>query len=459
MVTYGGDEVNALVLDMGTSWTRAGYAGEDTPKAIFPTWVGYSEEDVEMAEPVGPEDDVRMADVSANGDPAGVAAAAIPAPALPGKRKKYYIGDGEVNVWRPHMEVVNPLKDGLVEDWDAIEHIWNYAFHTRLRVDPTEHPLLCTEPAWNLRENREKMVELAFEKYGFPAFYLAKDAVMTAFAAGRATALVLDSGGGTTSAVPVYDGYVLKKGILRQPLGGDFISEQIIEQFQRDFNITVTPQYLVAKKNFVDVGQLPDVKLRDRPGTTESYHHYQQMRVIQEYKESVCQVSEMYYDEAAVAVRPQKPFEFPDGYNYNFGAERYRVPEIMFQPQQFMVKPEVPSPSYPPQLDNAMGVQHLIFNSVVSCDIDLRPLLFNNVVVTGGNTLWQGFTERLNFDLLQLAPGSKMKIHAAGNQTERKCSSWLGGSILSSLGTFHQLWVSKKEYEEIGASIVEKKCL
>lgn len=107
------DEVNALVLDMGTSWTRAGYAGEDTPKAIFPTWVGYTEEDVEMVEPVGPEEDVRMADVSANGDPVSVAASAIPTPALPGKRKKYYIGDGEVNVWRPHMEVVNPLKDGL----------------------------------------------------------------------------------------------------------------------------------------------------------------------------------------------------------------------------------------------------------------------------------------------------------------------------------------------------------
>lgn len=68
-----------------------------------------------------------------------------------------------------------------MEDWDAIEHIWSYSFHTRLRVDPTEHPLLCTEPAWNVRENREKMVELAFEKYGFPAFYLAKDAVMTAY--------------------------------------------------------------------------------------------------------------------------------------------------------------------------------------------------------------------------------------------------------------------------------------
>ncbi|RUS27496.1 actin family, partial [Jimgerdemannia flammicorona] len=476
------DEVNALVMDMGTTWTRAGYAGEDTPKAIFPTWVGYTEEDVEMAEPTGPDDDIRMADTSANGEAGPATVVSAPELSMPGKRRKYYVGDGQVNVWRSGMEIMNPLKDGLgglfrrfswrrfstitcyfrgepkVEDWEAVEQIWNYAFQTRLRVDTTEHPLLCTEPAWNVRENREKMAELAFEKYGFPAFYLAKDAVMTAFAAGRATALVLDSGGGMTSAVPVYDGYVLKKGILRQPLGGDFISEQIAEQFKRDFNIIITPQYLVEKKNFVDVGQPADVKLRDRPGTTESYHRYQQMRVIQEYKESVCQVSEMYYDEAAVAVRPQKPFEFPDGYNYNFGPERYRAPEIMFQPREFIFKPEIPSLYYPLQLDNPLGVHYLIYNSVVNCDVDLRPLLFNNVVVTGGNTLWQGFTERLNFDLLHLAPGSKMKIHAAGNQTERKCSSWLGGSVLASLGTFHQLWVSKKEYEENGASIVEKKC-
>ncbi|RUP45132.1 actin-domain-containing protein [Jimgerdemannia flammicorona] len=500
------DEVNALVMDMGTTWTRAGYAGEDTPKAIFPTWVGYTEEDVEMAEPTGPDDDIRMADTSANGEAGPATVVSAPELSMPGKRRKYYVGDGQVNVWRSGMEIMNPLKDGLgglfrrfswrrfstitcyfrgepkVEDWEAVEQIWNYAFQTRLRVDTTEHPLLCTEPAWNVRENREKMAELAFEKYGFPAFYLAKDAVMTAFAAGRATALVLDSGGGMTSAVPVYDGYVLKKGILRQPLGGDFISEQIAEQFKRDFNIIITPQYLVEKKNFVDVGQPADVKLRDRPGTTESYHRYQQMvswvavveifltetdlhgsmELLIGYLPSFMLLPPCYVEDhhilmnitTAVAVRPQKPFEFPDGYNYNFGPERYRAPEIMFQPREFIFKRgqlrRRPAPVAFQQRGRhrweyalARVYRAAQLRSAASC----ARTAISNIFM---------FPHFSRYDILFTQ--SKMKIHAAGNQTERKCSSWLGGSVLASLGTFHQLWVSKKEYEENGASIVEKKC-
>lgn len=130
------------------------------------------------------------------------------------------------------------------------------------------------------------------------------------------------------------------------------------------------------------------------------------------------------------------------------------------------------------QFETSLGVHRLVHSSIESCDVDLRPLLYNNVVVTGGNTLFPGFNERLNYELPMLAPSvsllslfvcaiqllmdsilqSKVKIHAAGNQTERKCSSWLGGSILASLGTFHQLWISRQEYEESGASIVETKC-
>lgn len=110
------------------------------------------------------------------------------------------------------------------------------------------------------------------------------------------------------------------------------------------------------------------------------------------------------------------------------------------------------------QLQHTVGVSKLVFNSINACDIDLRPLLFNNVIVTGGNTLFPGFTERLSNELPMMAPGNKVKVHAFGSQMERKSSSWLGGSILASLGTFNQLWISKKEYEEVGPSIIETKC-
>jgi len=124
---------------MGSTSTRVGFAGEDVPKSIFPTSYGID------------------------------------------KESNYYIGDSKLNTWRANMEIKNPMKDGLVKDWDAVEHLWQAAYNDMLHVNSSEHPLLCTEPAWNTSENREKMMELAFEKFDVPAFYVAKDAVMTAY--------------------------------------------------------------------------------------------------------------------------------------------------------------------------------------------------------------------------------------------------------------------------------------
>ncbi|KAF8954485.1 Actin-like 6A [Entomortierella lignicola] len=472
MGTYGGDEVAALVLSVGHTWTQAGYAGEDTPKSIFPTSVGWidSPPEADQGDDADNAEDTQMEDVSQSATEGGsgnninnkVADGGDSAPqqsvgvgVVPKKKKKtirgkYYVGDGEISCWRPNMEIKSPLKDGLVEDWDALEQIWDHAFLKRLRCDTTEHPLIITESAWNTREIREKLTELAFEKYNFPAFFVAKDAVMTAFAAGRPHALVVDSGGDMTSVVPVYDGYVLRKGIMRQSLGGEVLSEQVLQQFQAN-NVDVVPQYLVAKKSPVEPGQKPVVTLKDRPATP-SFHKMMQMRVIHDYKESVCQVSESTYNEQNINARPQKPYELPDGYNLNFGADRFKIPEIMFNPKDFLKNPT-------PEQENFVGLPRLIFNSAQSCDIDFRPTLFSNVVLTGGNTLFPGFADRLHWELNSIPHSYKVKLHAPGNTVERKCGSWLGGSIMASLGTFHQLWISRKEYDETGASIVNKKCV
>ncbi|KAI9101659.1 actin family [Phlyctochytrium arcticum] len=110
-------------------------------------------------------------------------------------------GGTELYAWRAGLEVKNSMVDGIVDDWDTYTSLWSHSFKS-LRVDPTEHPLLLAEPSWNPRPVREKLIELAFEEFGVPCFYLARSALLSAFAAGRSTALVLDSGGSMTSAVP-----------------------------------------------------------------------------------------------------------------------------------------------------------------------------------------------------------------------------------------------------------------
>jgi actin-related protein len=104
-----------------------------------------------------------------------------------------------------------------------------------------------------------------------------------------------------------------------------------------------------------------------------------------------------------------------------------------------------------------MGIQHLIQSAIQNSDQDIRAALLANVVVSGGNTLIPGFLDRLQYELSHAVPGVRVKVQAAANTAERRFSSWIGGSILASLGTFHQAWISKKEYEEHGSALLDRK--
>lgn len=181
------------------------------------------------------------------------------------------------------------------------------------------------------------------------------------------------------------------------------------------------------------------------------------MRVLHEAKESLAQILNEPWNEAQAAARPLRNFEFPDGYNDNFGIERFRAPETLFTPSLFSdasgVLPSAAAPQTTPR-----SLMDLITAAVEATDVDSRAALLQNVVCVGGSTIIQGFNDRLSYELGLKMPGQKIKIHSPGNLVERKYSSWLGGSILASLGTFHQLWISKQEYEEHGPNIVHTRC-
>jgi len=102
------------------------------------------------------------------------------------------------------MEVSTYIKDGMIEE------ILDYSYAKIIKSESEYHPVLFSEAAWNQKPRREKLTELMFEKYNVPAFFLVKNAVLAAFANGRSTGLVLDSGASHTSAIPVHEGYVLQ---------------------------------------------------------------------------------------------------------------------------------------------------------------------------------------------------------------------------------------------------------
>jgi len=197
---YGGDEVGALVFDIGHYALRAGYAGEDSPKAQIPSVVGVLEQanSIEMMD----ADNIKEATKPTD--------------------KKYFIDTVSLNVTKKDLEIVGYVKDSMIEDWDVFEKVLDYTYAKCIKSDSEFHPVLMSEAPWNTRAKREKLTEIMFEKYNVPAFYLVKNAVLAAFANGRSTGIVVDSGSSHTSAVPVYDGYVLSQGIVKSPLGVDF---------------------------------------------------------------------------------------------------------------------------------------------------------------------------------------------------------------------------------------------
>ncbi|KAF3936988.1 Actin-1 [Dactylella cylindrospora] len=423
---YGGDEISALVLDPGTTTTRCGFAGEDTPKTSVSTYYGF-----------------------------------IPDPTETKYGGKLHLGDNAIHAVTENKDIKNPMSDGVVENWEVTTEIWRHCIEHRLSSNASEHPLLITEPIWNNLKNREKTTEIVFEDFNSPAYFLVKSAVCEAFANGKGSALVIDVGHAQTSVTPVHDGIALKKSSARTPLAGEHLNAQIRHQFTT-LGIPMDPWPMIkAKTPYTDLSNPPQIRLRDygfKP--TPSFLDFHQDRFINEFKESTSETW-IYPGTFSTDINtipehlrgiPEKVYEFPIGYQHRFGLDRYLAPESLFNPS-LSPKPIVATAEEPVP----KGIAEMIKDAVGQLDADSRASMLNNIVVVGGTSLLYRFNERLNTELTAMFPGPRVRIHSPGQIPERKYSAWLGGSILASCGTFHQLWISKQEYEEIGANIIERR--
>ncbi|KAL4633247.1 actin-related protein 4 isoform X2 [Quercus suber] len=443
---YGGDEVSAIVIDLGSHTCKAGYAGEDAPKAVFPSVVGAIDQ-MDVDETAITEKNSGSAVDSKN------IVKTLDSDKAKGKRK-LFVGSQSLGFRRDHMDVLSPLKDGVIADWEIADCIWDHAFRECLLVDPKEHPMLLAEPSSNTQQQRERTAELMFEKYKVPALFLAKNAVLTSFASGRATALVVDSGGGSTTVAPVHDGYVLQKAVASSPIGGEFLTDCLLKSLESK-GMMIKPRYAFKRKE-TRPGEYQTVDL-DFPNTTESYKLYSQRVIASDIKECVCRAPDTPYDESSYSNIPMTPYELPDGQTIEIGADRFKIPDVLFNPSLAQTIPGMEN--FAEIAPSVRGLPQMVIESINKCDVDIRRELFSSILLAGGTASMQQLKERLEKDLLEESPqAARVKVLASGNATERRFSVWIGGSILASLGSFQQMWFSKSEYEEHGASYIQRKC-
>eukprot|EP00043_Microstomoeca_roanoka_P001354 m.32247 g.32247 ORF g.32247 m.32247 type:complete len:396 (-) comp10769_c0_seq1:382-1569(-) len=390
MAAYDAEGNRVIVCDNGTGFVKCGDAKSNFPSHVFPSLVG---------RPI----------VRSTTQVEGI------------EVKDLMVGE-EASKLRSMLEVNYPMDNGIVRNWEDMCHVWDHTFYEKMQIDPKSTKVLLTEPPLNPKQNRQKMIEYMFERYEFKGVHIAIQAVLTLYAQGLQTGVVIDSGDGVTHIVPVYEGFALPHLTRRLNIAGRDITKYMIK--------------LLLRRGYV-------------------FNASADFETVREIKEKLAYVAydieteQKLANETTVLV---ENYTLPDGRVIKVGAERFSAPEALFQPHLIDIE--------------GMGVSELLYDCIQSADIDTRPEFYKHIVLSGGSTMYPGLPSRLEREIKQLylerslkgdtARLSKFKIRIE-DPPRRKHMVFLGGSVLADLIKDNpDAWISREEYQEHGVDCLKK---
>eukprot|EP00850_Spirogloea_muscicola_P011252 SM000069S20689 [mRNA] locus=s69:185200:189128:+ [translate_table: standard] len=379
-----------VVCDSGSGFVKCGYAGSNFPRAVFPCIVGRS---------VMPFED------ESTGKPG----------------KDIYIGEECANL-QQQLDVSYPVANGVVQNWEDMELVWEHAFHYHLKIDASESKILLTDPLLNPRPNRERIIQIMFENFNFEQVFIQNQAILSLYAQGLLTGLVVNSGDGVTHVVAVVDGFAFPHLTKRLNIAGRHITSHLIDLlFQRGYSFSQTADY----------------------------------ETVRNLKEQLCYISYDIKREMQLAMETtvlMKSYTLPDGRVIKVGSERFQAPEILFNPELIGVE--------------GGGLADMVFRCIQEMDIDNRMELYQHIVLSGGTTMFPGLPTRLEKELKGLYVTHVLKGNREGmkklrmkleDPPGRKHMVYLGGAILADLmKDMPEAWISRTEYQEEGPRCLRK---
>lgn len=370
---------SSIVIDIGSGITKAGFTGEDGPRSVFSTIIGKPKKSGLL---VGME------------------------------QREYYVGEDALS----KIDIMNyqsPVVNGEISDWDKYETLLHYLFFEDLKLIPEESSLLFSECPINPSKNKSKLAELLFETFNIQRIHIANSSMLGLYSYGFTSGIVLDSGYGVTSSVPIYEGYPLPHASVKSKFGGGNLSELLLSM--------IKPQIPVK------------------------YNGMKSRLISDRIKESFGYIKKngigIYDDKDNKANEDHEEYTLPDGSIIKLGSEIFNFSESLFSPIN----------------DSYHGVIKLLLDSNSKCDPDVIDEIQENICLIGGSTLLKGFNERLEYEMTQKKGTTAFKLNS---NSERQFSTWIGGSIITSLNNFNNMWVTRSNYDEIGNSLeaIESKC-